>query len=112
MKCNVTACEADAHPLLWHKTERQYYCPRHARMLNEEARIHNMLPFFDWPSKTDLSIYEALKDVYELGETNGIKDFPRHARAGDIRGDWFPIWEALKKRLKERRAEDELKAQM
>ena len=53
MKCAVTACNAEAHPLLIHSQDGRLYCPRCARRINEANHGLNLIP---WPTPEEIKM--------------------------------------------------------
>ncbi len=61
MKCNVTACNREAFPLLIHKDNHKAYCPRCARNINEHNKPTILIP---WPTQEQIRL--AMQLLHEL----------------------------------------------
>lgn len=56
MKCGRTACDREAHALLFNTETRLTYCPRCARLINETSNQLLGRDLIPWPS------YEQLRE--------------------------------------------------
>lgn len=65
MKCNVTACDREAHPLLVHKDNGKAYCVRCARNINEYAAPVVLIP---WPTRDEILAHDVKSMQDRLAE--------------------------------------------